>query len=135
MEYKINITFIGNISATFVRRDYELLKKHFNITFVQDPQKKREWLKLLLILMRETKKCDITISWLVWWHSAIPVFFSKLFHKKSIVIVGGHGAANLPEFKYGVFRNLKGRIPAIYIYRNVDEVLIVDKSLKKDILI
>lgn len=134
MNKKINIAFVGDVSSSFVERDYEILKKYFVVRVIQPPNKRPGWLKHFFIVAKEVKQCDVTFSWLAWWHSAAAVFFSKLFRKKSLVVVGGHGAANVPELKYGAFINIKGRLPVSYIYKNANKVLVVDLSLKKSII-
>jgi len=134
MTKKIKIALVGNISSSFVRCDYEILKKYFNVSVVQEPHKKLEWLKHFFLVAKETKKCDLTFSWLAWWHSAFAVFFSKLFRKKSIVVIGGHGAAYVPELNYGAYTTRRGRFAVNYIYKNADKVLVVESSLKDDII-
>lgn len=134
MNKKIKISFVGNISSSFIRHDYEMLKDYFDVSVIQPPARKIGWPKYILNLAIMTKKCDLTFSWFAGWHSAFAAFFSKLFGKKSIVIVGGYDAAYFPEINYGAFTNLKEKIPAKYVYKNIDIALVVESSLKSDII-
>jgi len=130
----MRICFVGNASRSFVKNDYEILKQHFDVDHIKPPKTKLEWLKYLFILKKKVRQSDLTFSWFAGWHSAFVVFFSKLFRKKSIVVVGGYDAAYVPELNYGAFSNLKEKIPAKYVYKNVDRILVVEPSLKEDII-
>lgn len=134
MTKKIRICFVGSLSYTFVKRDYETLKQYFDVDIIKPPKTKLGWLKYLFILTKNVKQCNLTFSWFAGWHAAFAVFFSKLFRKKSIVVVGGYDAAYVPELNYGAFTNLKEKIPAKYVYKNTDKILVVEPSLKDDII-
>ncbi len=41
----LKICFIGNLSHAFIRRDYDILKKYFDIDIIEPPRTKRGWLK------------------------------------------------------------------------------------------
>jgi len=63
------------------------------------------------------------------------VFLSKIFKKKSIVIVGGVDAANVPEINYGRFtQDFFKRRMTIFALKHATKVLVVDPSLKEDII-
>ena len=130
----MRICFVGNVSHSFVKKDYEILKQYFDVDLITPPKKKSEWFKYKIELSKKIKHSDLTFSWFAGWHSAFLVFFSKLFRKKSIVVVGGYDAAYVPELNYGAFTNLKEKIPAKYVYKNVDRILVVGPSLKDDII-
>ncbi len=134
MGKKTKICFVGDLSSTFIKRDYELLKNYFEVSLIEPPKKKLEWLKYAIVFAKKIKKSDLTFSWFAGWRAAFAVFFSKLYNKKSIVVIGGYDAAYVPELKYGAFTNLKEMIPAKYVYKNVNKTLVVDLSLKKDII-
>jgi len=134
MEKKMKVCFIGNISRSFVKNDYEILKQHFDVDLIAPPKKKSEWLGYILGLPKKIRHSDLTFSWFAGWHSAFAVLFSKLFRKKTIIVVGGYDAACVPELNYGAFSNLKEKIPVKYIYKNASRILVVEPSLKGDII-
>ena len=68
------------------------------------------------------------------WHTAFPVHYAKKYGKPSVIVVGGYDAAYVPEINYGAFTNIKEKIPVKYIYKNANKVLVVDPSLKGDII-
>lgn len=40
---KMKICFIGNLLTTFIKRDYEVLKKNFDVSVVEPPKKRSGW--------------------------------------------------------------------------------------------
>ncbi|MGF3555341.1 MAG: glycosyltransferase family 4 protein, partial [Thermoplasmatota archaeon] len=86
------------------------------------------------ILAKKVKQSDLSFCWFAGWHSAVAIHYAKRYNKKSIVVVGGFDAAYVPEINYGAFTNLKEKIPAKYVYNNADKILVVDLSLKRDII-
>jgi len=133
----MKVCFAGNLSSTFVKKDYEILKKHFRVDALKVPHKKFpsiEWLKFLIEVVKKAKRCDIAFSWFAGLYSAFIVFIFKLFRKKSIVVVGGWDAAYVPEINYGAFTNIKEKIPAKYVLENADLLLPVSEFTKKEIL-
>lgn len=135
----VKICFVGNLSSSFVKQDYEILKKHFDVEAIQMPKNERDllgYLKLFFSVWEHVKNSDISFSWFSDKHSAFTVFFSKIYRKKSIVVVGGYDVANVPEIKYGAFcgiyNYLKQGLWSKYVLKNADKILVVDSSLKGD---
>ena len=130
----MKICFVGTLSSTFIKNDYEILKKHFDVDVIEPPKKKTGWITYVFILAKKVKQSNLTFCWFAGWHSAFAIFFSKIFEKKSIVIAGGYDAAYVPEINYGAFTNLKERIPAKYVLKNADLILAVSEFTKNEIL-
>ena len=66
----------------------------------------RKWLSFLwynLRVLRNVLRTDIVIINFGAWHSIVPVYAAKWFGKKSLVILGGFDAGNIPSLNYGVF--------------------------------
>ena len=131
---KIKICFVGDLSSSFVRIDNKILKKHFDITSFNHKKSGVKFIAGLFGLARNVLQSDVSFSWFAGWHSAFTVFFSKLFRKKSIIVVGGHDAAYVPELNYGAFTNLKQKIPAKYALENANVVLAVSEFTKRKAL-
>ena len=134
---RMKICFVGTLSSTFIKRDHVILKKHFDVDVIEPPKKKTGWITYVFILAKKVKQSNLTFCWFAGWHSAFAIFFSRLFRKKSIVVVGGYDCACVPEIDYGAFSNgrfLKEGLPAKYVFKNTDKVLVVDPSLKSDII-
>ena len=129
-QVKKKILFIHYSFSSFIKNDLEILKKHFDVKTIRW-RGKRDLLKIAFNVL----KSDITFTWFAGDHAAVAVFFSKLFRKKSIVIVGGGDVAKVPELNYGQF-NLswyKGALTK-YALKNSDFVLPVSNFTKDEIL-
>jgi len=55
------------------------------------------YLHFSFLLFKGVLWADITFSWFADTHAFLAVLLSKLFRKKSIVVVGGYEVANVPE--------------------------------------
>ncbi len=122
--------------STFVAKDFEILKRKYNvITYEFKPQKKLsamlfQLIKQLFFIIGNITRVDIVYSWFADFHSLIPFVFARLLKKKTIVIVGGFDAVSIPSLKYGLFhkKDLRQRF-GVWTYKLSDYILPVDESL------
>lgn len=128
---KKTILFIYRRFSTFRKRDFEILKKHFKVIKCKASS---NLIKYVFRLLFGVKNSDLLFIWFADWHAFLAVLFAKFFRKKSVVVAGGYDAACVPEIKYGVFCSWwRGRL-AKFVYKNADKILVVDESLKREIL-
>jgi len=136
-----NLLFVHHISAKakFVTNDIEILRKKFEVDVLQSNLSNNlsfifsfvsQFFKLLLSI----KNYDAVYIWFADYHSFLPVFFSKLFGKKSYIAVGGYDATYIPEISMGLFTKsgIKKRFRcfcATYSLKNCSLIIPVDKSL------
>ncbi len=114
--------------SSFVKQDYELLSKHFEV-------RKASYRRPTdgFNIMAAVLKSDVSYSWFAAGHAFLAVLFSKIFSKKSIVVVGGYDVAYMPEIDYGQFTQAWHRkIMTKFALKYADRVLVVDPSLKED---
>jgi len=127
---KIRKVFFVTLSfSEFIKKDLSFLKKHYKVK-VGHYRGKRSTFHML----KGTLWSDLTFSWFADIHSFWAVFFSRVFKKKSIVVVGGYDAAKVPEMNYGLALSPVLYHFAKYALKKADRVLTVDESLKKDII-
>jgi len=125
---KKKIALIYNSFSSFVRQDYEILSDHFDVRKVSYRR-----LKDIPNIMAAVLESDVSFSWFASGHAFLAVLFSKIFGKKSIVVVGGYDVACVPEMNYGQFAHgWHKRIMTKLALRHADRVLVVDPSLKED---
>lgn len=123
----MKILLVYNHDRSFVKKDISILKKHFEVeTYFYKKDKNLHKLKKLV------RWCDVVYCWFASYHCIFPFLFAKIYKKKKVVVVGGFDACNIKG--YGIFSTWKGTMLAKYVYRNADRILVVDDSLKKDIL-
>lgn len=124
------VLFVHYSFTSFIKKDFEMLDKHYNV-------KKIAWKgkRSILSVARNVFKTDLVFSWFAGDASAVAVFFSRLFRKKSVIIVGGIDVQNIPEFNYGQFTQgwLK-RFLTRYAVKHADVVLPVSDYIKDEML-
>jgi len=127
VEEKPKILVVYNHNRSFIQKDINILQKYFEAkTYFYKQDKNLFELRKLVIL------CDIVYCWFASYHCIFPFLFAKIYKKTRMVIVGGYDACNIKG--YGIFSSWKGRRLARYLYKNSDKILVVDESLKNDIL-
>jgi len=126
---KIKILFLPGLSTSFIKNDYEILKKHFIVSQV-NWHGKRDIFKILKKVINK----DLVFVWFASDHAGISVFLAKLFGKKSIVVAGGYDVANIPEFNYGQFtQNWIKKTLAKFALKHADIILPVSNYVKNEI--
>ena len=135
---KNNVTVVYSIERSFVKSDISILEAlGFKVYKIHsEPEKtlmyflynrlKESWLSVFYIF-----KSKLLIAWFNDYHSFIPILISKLFLKKSVIIVGGYDAIVDNKNNHGLF--LKGGLRSTIAklnYKMVNEVWIVHKSLE-----
>ena len=91
------IAFVWYGESTFIKQDAKLLEKHFDVMPIRF-----DGIKSIFKIVKAVKDSDMSFSWFADVWSFISVVFSKLFKKKSIVVVGGYDVECLKEIGYGV---------------------------------
>jgi len=83
-------------ASQFIQNDIDILRKHFDVRVVQY-QGKEKLLKFLIETLKGVLWADVTFSWFADVHAFAAVLVSRIFRRKSIVIVGGYEVAKVPE--------------------------------------
>jgi glycosyltransferase involved in cell wall biosynthesis len=103
----MKILFIKTSDKSFVEQDLKILQKHFGGVIVFKYDEQPPWkhilsqIQLLIFLLRNIWDSQLIYIWFASYHSLLPTLFSKMFNKKSILVIGGHDASKVPEFSYG----------------------------------
>jgi len=135
---KGKVLFVHSSLQSFVKSDLEVLEKHFDVRTLKtktfyiigkgsDPL-------IFLRLLKGVLWADVVFCWFASTNAFFSVVFSFFLRKKTLVVVGGFDAAYVPEIGYGIFVNRWRRVLTNIAYRRTDKILVVDLSLKKDIL-
>lgn len=91
------VCFISYSFSSFIKQDYEILSKHFNIIRIQ-PSSVKNIPKLYTNIL----KTDISYSWFANEWAFFAVLISRIFQKKSVLVAGGYDVANEPKINYGI---------------------------------
>lgn len=137
MSKKIKILFVRPSKSSFIQRDLALLEEHFNVKVI-DPVIRRKNLsgtfKTLCIMLAGILWADVTFSWFAGLHAYCAVRLSRIFRKKSIVVVGGYEVAKVPEIGYGALLYPRSARRVKYVLDNANKILAVSEFNKKEIL-
>ena len=69
MNKQIKICFIGKYSTSFIKKDCDILKKHFDVHIIDTADYKWKFFKGIRVIFTEVKNCDITFSWFAGDHA------------------------------------------------------------------
>ena len=127
---KAKILFVYPYISSFIKEDLEILQRNFETI----PFRWTSLLDLINIvkLLQDIRSTDLSFIWFADIYATFTVFVSKLFGKKSIVVVGGFDVANVPEINYGLMRKPLSTYMVKFILKNADKILTVDESLKEE---
>jgi len=128
---KIKILYICFNLSSFVRKDLDILNKHFEVRFLKYNGIKSVIL-FLYSLLKEIRKADVVFSRFASTHAFLAVLFSKILQKKSVVILGGFDVANVPEIGYGFARSCIKKMILKFTLISADKVLPISNFLKNE---
>ena len=96
-------------SSSFVVQDIESLQESYEVKlFHFEPSPKLllpvSFLKQLFFLLVHIHSASILMCQFSGYHSMLPVVFSRIFHRVSVIIVGGTDCVSMPSINYGNLR-------------------------------
>ena len=97
---KTKILFVPSSKSSFIQQDIVLLRRYFDVRAVDFISSRKDLVGTfgtLLKMVAGVLWADLTFSWFAERHASWAVRLSKIFRKKSIVVVGGHEVAKVPE--------------------------------------
>jgi glycosyltransferase involved in cell wall biosynthesis len=95
---RAKIFFVHTGNETFTEIDRELLSTSFE---VNNFHASRKFPAKFFNYWHGVRSSDAVFCWFASWNSMWALWFAKLLHKPSILVVGGYDIANLPEIGYG----------------------------------
>lgn len=131
---QIKLFIVVPSMSTFIRKDIEIFQKHFDVRVHLYRGLKSLPLSLFMIFVGVLRS-DVCYARFVDNHAFWTVIFSRLFRKKSIVVVGGYEVARIPGLKYGLNRSRFFPKVVRYVLSHADRILTVSNSLKEDAII
>jgi glycosyltransferase involved in cell wall biosynthesis len=128
-EISMKILFVYQSLISFVKKDLEILKSAHTVKEICF-----QGINNIPSLWNGIQWCDISFSWFGKLHAFFAVLFSKILHKKSVVIAGGDDVVYAPEINYGMFSFWWKRWCPLFVFRYADAVLTVsDYNTKESI--
>ena len=105
---KKKVLYIHSLNTSFVRKDIALLEANFIIkkSFF-NPNKKVlvpfQFIKQFFFLLFNIWGANIVIVQFAGYQSFLPAFFSKIFRKPCLIVLGGTDCVSFPSINYGNF--------------------------------
>lgn len=124
MKGKFKILFTSTLKTSFIIRDLNFLENNYNVFRVID-----SGLVALSKIFFLIRKVDLTFTWFASTYSAWVVLLTKMFKKKSIIIIGGVDVADYKEINYGIWLSWWKAKLVKYSLKNASKVLAVDPFL------
>ncbi len=137
MMKKIKVLFVRPHKSSFIQKDFELLRRHFDVrevNFVLNRRNLKDTLITSFRMFMGVLWADVNYSWFADIHAFCAVRLTKLFKKKSIVVAGGYEVAKVPEIGYGLMLYPKTANMVKYVLDNADKILAVSEFNEKEIL-
>jgi len=125
---KRKLLFICPFFTSFIRRDIEILKKHYELDIL-NYRKRLDIVKLVYKIFKN----DIIFSWFIFTYATISGMLARILGKKSYVVVGGGDIAEIEELGYGVMRNAFSRFKVKLALKFNNRVFAVSNSIKREI--
>lgn len=130
---KKKLLIVGPARTITIVRNAEMLKKRFSVKLIRF----RDSLSRVIDIFKTFRGvlwADVTLSHFATMHAFWTVFFSKILHRKSIVIVAGHEVAKVPEIGYGVMLNPAKAWLVRGILKHSDAVFAVSEFTQRETL-
>lgn len=95
--------------SVFGYRDVEMLSKYYDILVCHYDigggvmRKFFNYLTYNIKVLNRIFECEFVIINFGAWHTIFPVFLAKMLGKKSLILLGGFDAGNIPSLSYGLF--------------------------------
>lgn len=132
------LLFVYVYPSTFIMGDLEILRREYDVTIYHYDTRRnalyvvfRQFFWLMFNVWRFSK----VYIWFGDYHAFFPVLFSRLFRKRSFLVVGGYDVCRIKKLKYGSFSNpLRGWITR-YAMRHCTLNLCVSKHVERKLRI
>jgi glycosyltransferase involved in cell wall biosynthesis len=131
---KAKLLYFHAGKSSFVLKDIEILQEKYNVVdFFFDTSNKKEYLILFikqkLFLLRHIFGAKLIVCQFAGHHSFLPILFSKIFFKKSIVVAGGTDCVSFPSIGYGNFSNKLLGLTTAFSFKSCHLILPVHQTL------
>jgi len=111
----------------FITEDLNILRKHCVIEHIVV-----RGAGGLASITRGVRRNDIVFTWFASTYAAAAVASARMFHRRSVIAIGGADVAGMDEIGYGIWLSpWKSRL-VTFALRNADRVLAVDPILKQE---
>jgi len=135
---RIKILFVYWSFGSFVQRDLEILEKHFDVSRMKImthlvPRKGGDP-SVFLRLLQGVLWADVVFCWFANYNALFSALFSRIFRKKSLVVVGGYEVAYVPQMNYGLMLRRRSAFIVKCVFRFCHKILAVSQFSRREIV-
>jgi glycosyltransferase involved in cell wall biosynthesis len=124
---RAKILVTSTFVTPFITEDLNILRKHWEVEHLLV-----RGAGALASILRGVRRSDIVYTWFVSTYAAAAVASARIFHRRSVIAIGGADVAGMDEIGYGIWLSpWKSRLVS-YALRMADRVLAVDPFLKEE---
>jgi glycosyltransferase involved in cell wall biosynthesis len=123
----LTILFTATFNSSFIREDLNILHSRYSVTEIISSG----WWTMVRYLVALPKN-EITFSWFASVYSSLLVSLTKIFRKKSVLVIGGVDVAQEKAYGYGIWNSWWKSKVVRYGITHADLVLAVDETLKHE---
>lgn len=135
---KNKILFVYSSLPSFVRRDLEILERHFTVKKMKVMSfrvtRKGSDPLAFLRLLKGVLWAGLIYAWFARWNAFFIVLFSMFLRKKCIIVVGGYDVIYIPEINYGALKSPLARIRVKFVLEHAAKILPFSKYAKDRVL-
>lgn len=131
---KAKLLYFHAGKSSFVIKDIEILQGKYNVVdFFFDTSNKKKYLSLftkqVFFILANVFSAKLIVCQFAGHHSFLPILFSKIFFKKSIVVAGGTDCVSFPSIGYGNFNNQFLAKTTAFSFKSCNLILPVHQTL------
>ena len=131
---KAKLLYFHAGKSSFVIKDIEILKEKYDVVdFFFDTSNKKKYLSLffnqIVFIISNIINAQLVICQFAGHHSFLPILFSKIFFKKSIIVAGGTDCVSFPSIGYGNFNNKLLAKTTAFSFKSCHLILPVHQTL------
>lgn len=134
---KNELLYFHTGKSSFVNKDIEILQEKFAVIdfFFDTANKKKYWFVLIrqiFFLLKHIVSSKLIVCQFAGHHSFFPIFFSRIFLKKSVIVAGGTDCVSFPSIHYGNFYKSFLSLTTKFSFKYCSLILPVHKSLEEN---
>lgn len=129
MNKNIKVFLFSTFKTSFIEDDFNHIKKNYISRWISD-----SGINAIFHILNNCYNYQVYIVWFASTYSALIVFLSKIFNKKSIIIVGGADVIFDKNLKYGLLQK-KWKFPIIkFALNNADYLIASSQYIEQNII-
>ncbi|MBC7696282.1 MAG: glycosyltransferase family 4 protein [Burkholderiales bacterium] len=131
---KAKLLYFHAGKSSFVNKDIEILHEKYTVLdFFFDTTNKKKYFSLfakqVAFILTNIFGSKLFVCQFAGHHAFLPILFSKIFFKRSVIVAGGTDCVSFPSIGYGNFNNKLLTRTTAFSFKKCDLILPVHQTL------